>query len=82
MEPTNPNGGSKRSIMKSAPAQLHMNGMATPAWKLTSQLENAALNTTNQKRCIGLAIVVIRSIGKSLMGTARMLKIDSKWIRI
>ncbi len=82
MEPTSPNGGSKGSIMNSARALRPMNGTITPVSKLTEQLEIAVSSTTNQKKCIVLAITATGSIGKSLIATAWMLKIDLKWIRI
>ena len=82
MEPTSPNGGLKGSIMNNALALLPMNGTVTPAWRSISQLETAASNLTNQGGSTVDTMVVTRSTGKSLIATARMLKIDLELIRI
>ena len=73
MEPTFQNDGSNGSTLKCALALPHMNGIVTPAWRLISQLEIAASNSTSQRNSTVDGMVAMWTIGKSLIATAGML---------
>ena len=65
--------GSNSDTSKCALALLHMNGIVTPAWRSTSQLETAVSNATSQRRPTLHGMAVTWSTGKSLIATAEML---------
>ena len=67
------NDGSNGSTLKCALALLHMNGIVTPAWRLISQLEIAASNSTSQGSFTVDGMVAMWTIGRSLIATAGML---------
>ena len=58
------NGGSISSTLKIAMVLLHMNGIVTPALRLISRLETAALNSINREKFMVSIIAVTRSTGK------------------
>ena len=64
MAPALQNGGLSSSILRIAVALLHMNGIVTPALKLISRLEIAALNSTNREKTMVSIMAVTRSTGK------------------
>ena len=67
------NDGSNSNTSKCALALLHMNGIATPAWRLTSQLETAVSSSTSRGMPTLHGMAVTQSTGKSLIAMAEML---------
>ena len=73
MELTFQNDGSNSNTSKCALVLRHMNGIVTPAWRLISQLEIAASNSTSQRNFTVDGMVAMWTIGKSLIAIAGML---------
>ena len=67
------NDGSNSNTSKCALALHHMNGIVTPAWKSTSQLETAVSCSTSQRMPTVDGMAVTWSTGKSVIAMAGML---------